>query len=189
MNTEFFVVRVRVPKAVHWLYYSGVAGLPGAYVPFVRAQRFLDQRSAEIALNALTSCGEVGFVHPVVKLGEELVLEESVFHNMPAPTADLLHKRGPVAYIIALADSFPCLRGKVEGCGFTAETWDVDRWVRYSGPWSHGEQLAAMFVAYVWNWSDAKAKKWKFDAVDALSVWDNSNRNAFIAWAKSPVWP
>ncbi len=187
---EFYVLRVRVPNAVHWLYYDGgTLGYPGATVPFDRAQHFLSVDLAKPVLEQMAKAGDVGYVHPVVKYGDELVLEESVADNAPAPTAALLHAKGPAEFILALADSFPCLRGKVEGCGFTAKTWDVDRWVKYSGPWSHGERLAAMFVAVVWNWSDANAKKWKFDAIDAVSVWDTRNRAAFIAWAQKPVWP
>lgn len=190
MKTEFYVMRMRVPNSPQWLYYDGGSlGYPGSTVPFERAQRFDELRATESIMAQHTKAGDVAYVHPVQKHGDELMLGEAVAHNLPAPTAALLHAGGPAVYIIALADSFPCLRGKVEGCGFTAANWDVDKWVKYSRPWSHGERCAAMFVATVWNWSDAKLKKWKFDAIDAVSVWDNGNRDAFVAWSKNPVWP
>lgn len=191
MKTEFYVIRMRVPNPPQWLYYNDPVGYPGETVPFERAKHYADLPSTEPDMKRHTEAGDVAYVHPVGKYDnhDELMLGEAVAHNLPAPTAELLHAAGPKAFIIALADSFPCLRGKVEGAGFTAETWDVNKWVKYSGPWSHGERCAAMFVAMVWNYGDGKAKRWKFDAIDAVSVWDSTNRAAFIAWAKKPVWP
>lgn len=105
------------------------------------------------------------------------------------PSVETLRKFGPSTYIVELAKSFPCLEGKLTLYGIAPNNWDVDRWVEMAGPWSHCERCAALFVANVWNWSYAKSKKWRFDSVDAVSVWDAENREAFLLWSANPVWP
>lgn len=189
MNTEFFVIRIRVPNSnAGWLYYNGGGvGYPGETVPFERAEHFATVEQTAPVLEKMSKARDVAFVHPVVKYGDGFGLEESVSNNLPAPTVELLRTRGPVMYIVALAESFPCLRGKCET--ITPQNWDVDQWVKNSKKWSHSERAAAMFVALVWNYHGARSKKWMFDSVDALGVWDPSNRAAFLAWAKNPVWP
>ena len=78
-----------------------------------------------------------------------------------------------------LADSFPALRSAPGVAPWDEESFA--EWMR-SGV-SHGEYCAAQFVLAVWNHYDHK-----FDPMDALGVWDEGNRAAFVAWARSPWW-
>lgn len=84
----------------------------------------------------------------------------------------------------ALAHSFPCLRGDVDGL----MPWDPVRVkaLAKSGKPSHGERLAYAFLYSVWRWD---SKETGFDLMEALSVWDPGNREAFLAWAREPFWP
>lgn len=189
MKAEFYVIRMRVPKAVHWLYYADTVGYPGSCVPFERATRYPDVAATAPVMELHTKAGDVAFVHPAEKIGDEVMLGESVADNLPAPTRELLRTKGPEHYIIALAESFPALRGKIEGCGITAENFDVNRLVDYSGPWSTYERTCVMFVVNVWNPGYAESQGWKFDLFDTINGWDKKNRTAFLAWCQSPVLP
>jgi len=90
-------------------------------------------------------------------------------------------------YILALARSFPCLRSKLSHV--TPETWDVDKFVASSAPWSTGETLCALFVANVWNPGWAKEQGWTFDLMRFLGNADTGNRTAFVNWCAKPYWP
>jgi hypothetical protein len=57
-----------------------------------------------------------------------------------------------------------------------------------SGVLCHGGKCAFQFIASVWN-PTAKRKCGKFDLHDAMSVWDDEHRAAFVAWATDPWWP
>ncbi len=53
---------------------------------------------------------------------------------------------------------------------------------------SHGEKVSINFLLNVWN----PGEEWtsgKFDALDALGIWDNTKRAAFVEWASEPWWP
>lgn len=86
--------------------------------------------------------------------------------------------------ITLLAESFHCLRGKPG-----VRPWDplkLNRWGK-SGA-SHGEKCAVRFILSVWN----PYHRWtigKFDFQDAMGVWDDEIRAAFVAWCRSPWWP
>jgi hypothetical protein len=85
----------------------------------------------------------------------------------------------------AFARTFPCLR---ESPG--TQLWDAlvfDGWAAES-PLSHGELVTAQFILAVWD----PAGTWRcgrFDLMEALGVWDEPHRAAFLAWASEPWWP
>lgn len=87
------------------------------------------------------------------------------------------------AKVAALAALFPALTGAPG-----VSPWDalaLNLWACRGA--SHGEQLAARFVLTVWNQHEA----WecgRFDVMEALSVWDDKNRAAFLTWARQPWW-
>lgn len=86
------------------------------------------------------------------------------------------------------ASNFPCLQGAPG-----VEPWDslqLDEWAMKGV--SHGERCTAQFVLAVWGHTTIKGCSWKcgpFDFIEAISVWDEANRNAFLEWAKDPWWP
>lgn len=90
-------------------------------------------------------------------------------------------------FILALARSFPCLRGKV--AHLTPETWDVDRFMEAAATWSTVEYLSAVFVAQVWNPGHAKGEGWEFDLMRFMGNADRGNRRAFVEWCANPRWP
>lgn len=67
--------------------------------------------------------------------------------------------------------------------------------------WSHGERATAQFLLSVWNpgtdWVEMAREHGiedpehagRFDLHDALGVWDDEHRAAFLAWVKAPWWP
>ncbi len=79
--------------------------------------------------------------------------------------------------------TFPSLHGAPG-----VSPWDaieLNRWA-VSGV-SHGEQLTAQFVLAVWDrYTDWEAGR--FDAMEALAVWDLAHRQAFLEWASNPWW-
>ena len=99
--------------------------------------------------------------------------------NMTAESLDL------EARMAALARTFPST-AKADG----VRLWDAntfDRWVAES-PVSHGELLTAQFLLAVWD----PAQDWRcgrFDLMDALRIWDDRHRAAFLAWVADPWWP
>ena len=69
-----------------------------------------------------------------------------------------------------------------------SEPWNADVLDAECAAASHGEQCVIRFLLYVWN----PAEPWKcgpFDFFDAISVWDDRNRQAFLSWASDPFWP
>lgn len=101
------------------------------------------------------------------------------------PSREVLRASGPRAYIVALANSFPCLAGRLAD----PNQFDVDKWMDGAGPWSHGEKLAATFIANVWNPGYAASQDWRFDLFEACGTWDTGNRRVFLNWAADPIWP
>lgn len=97
-------------------------------------------------------------------------------------TAELLDLEAKMA---AFARTFPCT-AKAEG----VKLWDAntfDRWAVES-PTSHGELLTAQFLLAVWD----SANTWRcgqFEFMQAMRVWDERHRAAFMAWATEPWWP
>lgn len=87
------------------------------------------------------------------------------------------------ARMSALARAFPVLRGKPG-----VEEWDpetLDQWA--AGAASSSERHAVAFVLSVWN-CHHRWKAGKFDVMDALSTWDEENRQPFVEWAMKPYW-
>src|SRR4051794_22400017 len=87
------------------------------------------------------------------------------------------------ARVSQLARSFPALRGAPG-----VDPWDavaLNLWTCKGV--SHGEKLSAQLILTVWNQYEA----WecgKFEVMEALQVWDDRHRSAFIEWAKEPWW-
>lgn len=57
------------------------------------------------------------------------------------------------------------------------------------GVLSTGERHAVLFLLNVWNPAYAQEMGWRFEAVDALGMWDDGHRTAFLAWAQHPFFP
>jgi hypothetical protein len=93
----------------------------------------------------------------------------------------------PQTYIFHLGCSFPSLRSRFES--MPPGTFDADRLAEELGVLSHGERHAALFLLNVWNPGYARENAWHFDAVEALAVWDEPHRRAFLAWAAHPLFP
>src|SRR5579862_4008540 len=91
--------------------------------------------------------------------------------------------------IAQLASTFASMRGRagiMEGIPpWNAEA--VDSWAASSAP-SHGQRVTAQFLLAVWD----PAAQWncgQFDLMEALRVWDQPHRDAFLRWAADPWWP
>lgn len=85
----------------------------------------------------------------------------------------------------AFVRTFPCLR-KASG----TELWDAvmfDRWAAAT-PLSHGQAVTAQFVLALWD-PDRPWQSGRFDLMEALRVWDEQHRAAFLTWAGDPWWP
>lgn len=69
-----------------------------------------------------------------------------------------------------------------------ADPWDAPTLDVQSSGASHGEKFVIQFLLRVWDpgheWSCGK-----FDVLEALSVWDEQTRAAFLNWAQDPWWP
>jgi hypothetical protein len=99
------------------------------------------------------------------------------------------HERSePVDYrlrMTGLAWSFPTLE-YADG----VSPWDPDRfeaWLQSGAP-GHGARCAGQFVLSVWN-PYVEWRCGRFDLHEALGIWDNHHRAAFLAWTRSPWWP
>jgi hypothetical protein len=89
------------------------------------------------------------------------------------------------AKMSAFAQTFPSME-KVPG----VKLWDantIDRWAK-SPTASHGGLVTARFLLAVWDpehaWSCGR-----FELMEALRVWDERHRAAFLNWASNPWWP
>lgn len=69
------------------------------------------------------------------------------------------------------------------------EPWqpaELDAWAL--GPnRTAGSRHAAAFVLALW--APAPWRVGPFDAIEAMKVWDETERAAFAAWARDPWWP
>lgn len=89
------------------------------------------------------------------------------------------------AAMTALALRFPTLQ---DAAGVTP--WDparLDAWACGPAPGS-GALRAARFVLGVWS----PGTEWdcgRFDALDAMSSWDEKHRAAFVSWVVASWWP
>ncbi len=83
---------------------------------------------------------------------------------------------------IRLLALYPALYEKT--CGVvSADGFNAPRFKRATRAFSHGERCAADFILSVFNHYD-----YKFDVMEALSVWDAEYRKTFLQWASSPWW-
>lgn len=69
-----------------------------------------------------------------------------------------------------------------------ANPWDAKTLeVNFDGA-SHGEKCVISFLLNVWDpggdWSCGK-----FDVIDAMGIWNEKERDAFLIWAIKPWWP
>lgn len=88
-------------------------------------------------------------------------------------------KLTPEERMFKLAESFPALRGKI------GTRWDSRQLEDWAGVCSSGELHAVKFVLHVWNFLHPWACG-PFEVTEAMGVWDDGNRAAFLAWAVFP---
>jgi len=91
------------------------------------------------------------------------------------------------AAIIELARSFPTL----EGCTpIDPGDWDIGRFIaKADASLSSGGIHAALFVASVWHWDWPKSHGREFRIAEAMCVWDEQHRRAFLQWCEDPFFP
>jgi len=122
---------------------------------------------------------------------EKADLEEVATPAWLCPTAETPRERVQTMALrmTALVESFPTLVGLAGVRPWDAVQFDLNRGL------SHGGRCAQQFVLSVWNPSTStmpRGKGWRcgrFDLQDALCVWDDRHRRAFLAWASQPWWP
>lgn len=92
---------------------------------------------------------------------------------------------GLEAKMTAFARTFPSMMDAPGVPLWDADT--LDRWAAET-PLSHGERVTARFLLAVWD----PGPSWlcgRFDVMEALRIWDDEHRAAFVAWAEDPWWP
>lgn len=107
---------------------------------------------------------------------------------------DLVAQANNRCRMTELVNSFHVLRGAPG-----TNPWDQHAFARFfSGGQSHAEKQAAAFVLSVWNghapkdggwWNQRPYRVGRFDAIHAFAVWDQLNKQAFLAWCADPFWP
>jgi hypothetical protein len=94
-------------------------------------------------------------------------------------------KSGVEKGFLEFARSFPSLTRTLAH----DQTFDAARLDAYAcSAVSHGQAVTARFVLAVWD-PAAEWKSGRFDLMEALRVWDEEHREAFLAWAEDPWWP
>lgn len=88
------------------------------------------------------------------------------------------------AKMAAFARSFHAIRNAPGVPLWDADT--LDRWAAET-PLSHGELVTARFVLAVWD-PNHQWRCGRFYLMEALRIWDDNHRAAFLAWAKDPWW-
>ena len=86
-----------------------------------------------------------------------------------------------------LALSFPELSRRAAHAILPFDALVLNKWARSGAP-GHGGLCAARFVLSVWD----PRQKWtsgRFDMHEALSIWDDEHRKAFMTWVQNPWWP
>jgi len=86
-----------------------------------------------------------------------------------------------------LAISFPELELRARSAILPFDALELNRWARSGAP-GHGGMCAARFVLSVWD-PGTKWRAGRFDIHEALSIWDDAHRRAFLAWCINPWWP
>lgn len=113
----------------------------------------------------------------------QLLTQQRQNHSLGTPGDPTAAPHSPRAYISALAARFPSL------IPLSPNDWDPLEYVQAHELCSPGTYMAALFIAHVWNPGWAKANLPAFDALEALSTWDTTHRQAFTTWANGPYWP
>jgi DNA primase len=148
------------------------------------------RRCTETALLALSQLRPVRWVkltddrQPTDLSAEELSDRLGSRKNAATAIPKVRSNVEPKAGIVALANSFPALRF----LQLTPDTWDPNAVDARAGTLSSGERAVLQFVLAVWN----PRTPWRcgvFNALDALTIWDDPHRQAFFAWANNPWWP
>lgn len=84
--------------------------------------------------------------------------------------------------IAKLSETFPTLKGA------PLQPWNADAFDAWAcEQWGSGVQHAARFVLAVWA-VDATWRVGRFDAMSALTAWDEAHRKAFAQWCLSAWW-
>jgi hypothetical protein len=86
----------------------------------------------------------------------------------------------------SLIDAFPSLREKgmrwkVQGKGDSSLEF-----IAQLPGLSSGERHAAAFVLHVWDSHARTPGNIEFNLADAMSIWDEKHRSAFLRWAHNP---
>lgn len=92
------------------------------------------------------------------------------------------------AHTMITEKQFQCLVDKFALKKNGASPFDAEKLDSSFHGSSHGEKASIAFILNVWN-PGQEWKAGKFDAIDALSVWDACERRAFCDWAMDPWWP
>ena len=68
-----------------------------------------------------------------------------------------------------------------------ANPWDATQLAANMHGSSNAEQQAILFLLHVWD----PGGEWPapFDFIEAFRSWDESKKEAFIAWCNDPLWP
>lgn len=82
-----------------------------------------------------------------------------------------------------LAVLFPAVRAAFGTRSFKPK--DLDRWATLTA--GDGGLHAARFLLSLWN-SLAFWQCGRFCVVEAMAIWDEQHRAAFLAWAQEPWW-
>ena len=90
----------------------------------------------------------------------------------------------PETRIRLLAQNFPSLWNAHGIRPWNALTFNL--WAAEGGL-SHGELCTARFLLSVWD-TDGNWSAGKFCIMEALRVWDQTHRTAFLEWAADPWW-
>lgn len=68
------------------------------------------------------------------------------------------------------------------------QPWDATKVDSLRGL-SSGEEHTVSFLLTVWDPGNHEWKHPRFDAVEAVATWDQSQMNAFVSWVQDPFWP
>jgi hypothetical protein len=104
----------------------------------------------------------------------------------PKPTTPGLPGCESARFVLGVVARFPRLRSSPHLTPFSAEKFSR-YWKRNA--YSNSEHHMVAFVLNVWNRTWARKAGWRFDLVEAIACWDDTNRTAFLAWCQRPYFP
>ena len=100
-----------------------------------------------------------------------------------------LHVDRSTQIIMHIACSFPLLKGKFYSYGYDPDRFHPQDLLAMSKGWSTSEIHLRNFVLTTWNPSWAKQKRCTFDLFEALSIFDETNRQVLLHWLNQPSFP